>query len=352
MTLLRTAAIAVQYPLHVLEQLRRHDRLMPPVMALVPMKDQSDVEFVRQDTPHRHVGEPVITLVLTPAGGVGLGPIALAVDLLGRAPQALDLTRFYDLYPPEEVDLPGIPPGHLEKQHPVYQRMRGMFGLVDYSEKLVRRGRAGYYGLITYLDEKIGRLLDVLEETGQADNTLVVYCSDHGDMNGEHGMWRKSNFYDASSRVPLQIAWKGVLPAGTRREEVVSLVDLIATVVEAAGATTDDASLDGDSLLGLMKGTKTEWKNEAFSEYLAHGVARPMAMLRRGRYKLNYSLGDPPELYDMEADPNEFRDLALDPTYQEVASELQERLLARWNPEQLEQQVLRSQRERETVSER
>jgi len=60
-------------------------------MALVPMKDQSDVEFVRQDTPHRHVGEPVITLVLTPAGGVGLGPIALAVDLLGRAPQALDL---------------------------------------------------------------------------------------------------------------------------------------------------------------------------------------------------------------------------------------------------------------------
>ena len=122
--------------------------------------------------------------------------------------------------------------------------------------------------------------------------------------------------------------------------------DQLATVVEAAGATTDDASLDGDSLLGLMKGTKTEWKNEAFSEYLAHGVARPMAMLRRGRYKLNYSLGDPPELYDMEADPNEFFDLALDPTYQEVARELQERLLARWNPEQLEQQVLRSQRER------
>lgn len=273
-------------------------------------------------------------------------PWALNVSFIAPHFPLVAPPRFYDLYPPEEVDLPGIPPGHLEKQHPVYQRMRGMFGLVDYSEKLVRRGRAGYYGLITYLDEKIGRLLDVLEETGQADNTLVVYCSDHGDMNGEHGMWRKSNFYDASSRVPLQIAWKGVLPAGTRREEVVSLVDLIATVVEAAGATTDDASLDGDSLLGLMKGTKTEWKNEAFSEYLAHGVARPMAMLRRGRYKLNYSLGDPPELYDMEADPNEFFDLALDPTYQEVARELQERLLARWNPEQLEQQVLRSQRER------
>ena len=207
----------------------------------------------------------------------------------------------------------------------------------------MRRGRAGYYGLITYLDEKIGRLLDVLEETGQADNTLIVYCSDHGDMNGEHGMWRKSNFYDASSRVPLQIAWKGVLPAGTRHAEVVSLVDLIATVVEAAGAT-GEAELDGDNLLGLMKGTDPDWKDEAFSEYLAHGVARPMAMLRRGRYKFNYSLGDPPELYDMEADPGEFHDLAADPAYKEVVSELQERLLSRWNPQQLEQQVLQSQR--------
>ena len=71
-----------------------------------------------------------------------------------------------------------------------------------------------------------------------------------------------------------------------------------------------------------------------------------MAMLRRGRYKFNYSLGDPPELFDMEADPNEFRNLAGDPAYAQVAGELQERLLSRWNPEQLEQQVLQSQRER------
>ena len=148
-------------------------------------------------------------------------------------------------------------------------------------EELVRRGRAGYYGLITYLDEKIGRLIETLEETGQLDNTVIVHTSDHGEMNGEHGMWRKSNFYEASARVPLQIVWPGHLPAGCWVDEVVSLVDLIATVVEIAGATPI-TPLDGDSLLPLMRGEVEDWKDEAFSEYLAHGVARPVAMLGGG----------------------------------------------------------------------
>ena len=81
-----------------------------------------------------------------------------------------------------------------------------MFGCLDFPEELVRRARAGYYGLITYLDEKIGRLLQTLRETNQEENTIVIYCSDHGEMNGEHGMWRKSSFYEASVRVPLQLS--------------------------------------------------------------------------------------------------------------------------------------------------
>ena len=253
--------------------------------------------------------------------------------------------RFWDLYPPESVDLPEIPPGHLENLHPVYRRMRRAFGCADYPEELVRRGRAGYYALITYLDEKIGRLLDALEESGQADNTLVVHFSDHGDMNGEHGMWRKSNFYDASARVPLQIAWPGRLPAGERVKETVSLVDMVATFLEAGGAEPT-APLDGDSLLGLMRGEDEDWKDEAFSEYLAHGVTGPMAMLRRGRYKLNHSLGDPPELYDMEADPGEFNDLASDPAHADTVADLTKRLLEKWDPAALDETVRQSQRER------
>ena len=208
-------------------------------------------------------------------------PWALNVSFIAPHFPLVVPQRFWDMYPLDEIDLPEIPEGHLENQHPVFKRMRSMFGCVDFPEELVRRGRAGYYGLITYLDEKIGRLIETLEETGQLDNTVIVHTSDHGEMNGEHGMWRKSNFYEASARVPLQIVWPGHLPAGCWVDEVVSLVDLIATVVEIAGATPI-TPLDGDSLLPLMRGEAEDWKDEAFSEYLAHGVARPVAMLRRG----------------------------------------------------------------------
>lgn len=256
--------------------------------------------------------------------------------------------EYWDRYPPEAVDLPRNRPGSLEEQHPVYQRMRGMFGLIDFPEEQVRRARAGYYGLITYLDDKIGRLLQVLEETGQRENTLVIYISDHGEMAGEYGMWRKSNFREFSARIPVLMSWPGRLPEGRRVTEVVSLVDVVAGMLEEAGAPMD-ASLDGDSLMPLARGDEgavQTWKDEAFSEYLAHGVTGPMAMLRRGRYKLIYSIGDPPELFDLASDPNELRDLASDPDYRQIRDDLSERLLSRWDPVALDERVRRSQKER------
>ena len=220
-----------------------------------------------------------------------------------------------------------------------------MFGCVDFSEELVRRGRAGYYGLITYLDEKIGNLLKTLEETKQLENTVIIYTSDHGEMNGEHGMWRKSNFYEASARVPLQIVLPNKVSAGKRINEVVSLVDLTATLVDMADAPPL-SPLDGDSLLPLIQGNANDWKDCAFSEYLAHGVQRPMAMLRKGHYKFNYSLGDAPELYNIAEDPGEFRNLANDEAYQAICRELEAQLLANWDPVEIEKQVRASQKAR------
>ena len=253
--------------------------------------------------------------------------------------------KYWDLYPLEEIDLPRIPPNHLQNLHPVYQRMRRMFGMIDFPEEQTRRARAGYYGLISYLDDKIGRLLEVLEETGQRENTVVIYTSDHGEMAGEHGMWRKSNFYEQSSRIPMVISWPGQLPRGHRIAEVVSLVDLVATMIDLTGASCI-SPLDGDSLFSLAKGEERNWKDEGFCEYLAHGVARPMAMLRRGRFKLNYSLGDPPELYDLQADPGEFEDLGRSAAHSGIREELREHLLSHWDPADLERRVRRSQEER------
>ncbi|MBX3053805.1 MAG: sulfatase-like hydrolase/transferase [Caldilineaceae bacterium] len=277
-------------------------------------------------------------------------PWALNVSFIAPHFPLIVPQPYWDMYPEEAVDLPHIPPGHLENQHPVYKRMRQMFGLADFPEADLRRARVGYYGLITYLDDKIGRLIETLEQTGQMENTVIIYVSDHGEMAGAHGMWRKSNFYEESARIPMVISWPQKLAQGRRVTQVVSLVDLVATVLDLADAPAV-APLDGESLLPLAQAgdaadALAEWKDEAFSEYLAHGVARPMAMLRRGRYKLNYSLDDPVELYDLEEDPNEFHNLGNDPAYEGIREPMRSQLLSHWNPVELEQRIRQSQTER------
>jgi choline-sulfatase len=138
---------------------------------------------------------------------MNVGYIAPHVPLI--APQ-----RFWDVYDTETIDLPVIPPGHLAALPPAMHRMRAAFGLADFTDDEVRRARHGYYALCTYLDEQVGILLGALEATGQLQDTVVIYTSDHGEMAGEHGMWRKSNFYEQSVRVPLIMSWPGALPSG------------------------------------------------------------------------------------------------------------------------------------------
>ena len=200
---------------------------------------------------------------------------------------------------------------------------------------------------VTSLDERLGRLLDALDETGLRERTAVVYTSDHGELLGEHGMWYKSSFYEQSVRIPLIISWPGNLPR-RRVKEVVSLVDLTATIVELAGAPRLDW-MDGDSLLSLAKGESRGWKNEAISEYYASGVTRPMGMIRRGRFKLNHSLGDRTELYDLQDDPGEFNDLGEQSAYEGIRETLAARLLSQLNPTRLDGQVRQSQSERRLI---
>ena len=166
------------------------------------------------------------------------------------------------------------------------------FNFNGYTEDEVRTARAAYYGLITYMDDKIGRLLDALEDTGMSDNTVVIHTSDHGESLGEHGLWRKMNFYEQSARVPLQISWPGVIEGGQRFSGAVSLVDATATILDMASVDQTSQSfmnLDGTSLLPQMTGSANHERDEAFSEHLAHGTDRPRAMLRQGRWKLSYT---------------------------------------------------------------
>ncbi|MCE2457946.1 MAG: sulfatase-like hydrolase/transferase [Dehalococcoidia bacterium] len=260
---------------------------------------------------------------------------------------------YFSLYWPEYADLPNNPPGHLDNLPAAANRLMQAFNFSGYTEDEVRTARAAYYGLITYLDDKIGRLLDALEDAGMSDNTVVIHTSDHGESLGEHGLWRKMNFYEQSARVPLQISWPSVIDGGQRFTGAVSLVDATATILDIASADQASQSvmnLDGTSLLPQMTGATVGQRDEAFSEHLAHGTDRPRAMLRQGRWKLCYShhAATPDlELYNLETDPGEFVNLANDGTHSAVQQRLTNRILDIWGDAgDLDRRIKDSQRSR------
>jgi choline-sulfatase len=277
-------------------------------------------------------------------------PWALCVGLITPHFPLIVREKYWNQYYPRHADLPNIPEGHLDGQHPQHKRLREFFALEDTTEEQVRRGRAAYYGLVTFADERIGQVLDALERNGLDDNTVVVYISDHGEMMGEHGLWWKCSFYEGSSRVPFVLSWPKRFAAG-RRKTVTSLVDLTRTVIDLAGCPSNDRDLDGRSLVGILDGSAPDDEGFALSEYHAHGTDRATLMVRRGRYKLNYYHGEPVELYDLEADPDEFHDLAADPAYVRIRDELFGLIQQRWNPTSLDQTIRDSQRQLRTVIE-
>ena len=215
-------------------------------------------------------------------------------------------------------------------------------------DDVVRAAREVYFALITEFDEYAGRILDTLEQTGLADNTIVFYFSDHGEMAGEHGMWAKVTLLEASARVPLAVSWKGRLPAGRRVATPVSLVDLYPTFLDVAGvALPEPLYLHGHSLMPLLEGRHKDFAGgEVFCEFEGEGWNHPRAFLRSGPYKYVHNHTADERLYDLEADPYEMADLSARPEMGRTLSRLRRRLLGQWDPEWVERQVRLAQERR------
>ena len=276
-------------------------------------------------------------------------PWALCVSFLAPHFPLVVPEPYFSMYYPDNVDMPVIPPGHVEAQHPAHERGRLAYDLYDYTDEQIRRCRAAYYGLVTHLDERIGRLLDALADGGLRDDTVVLYTADHGEFIGEHGLWWKNDFYEHSARVPLIAAWPGKIAAGQRFGGAVSLLDVARTLVDLGGAE-HSGDLDGDSLLPVLRDPAgAPWKDEAYCEYYGHSTNRAQRMLRAGRWKLNYYHREPVELYDLESDPDELENLADRPEYAAVQEALTRRVLAGWDPDAVEAEVRRSHRNRQII---
>ncbi len=205
------------------------------------------------------------------------------------------------------------------------------------TEHQLRVARAAYYAMIEHMDNDIGRILDTLDATGLADNTLVIYCSDHGDMMGHHHLWSKKVFYDRAAKVPFLARLPGLTSPGSACDSLCSLLDVAPTFTELTGAPEMD--VDGESMAPLLRGeTKPE-------RVVASEVADVNAgsfdwvgkMVRRGPWKLwRHQTVDgkdyPPALFNLDDDPEEKNNCAANPECAAVLDELTAALQKDWAP--------------------
>ncbi|MGI9414381.1 MAG: sulfatase-like hydrolase/transferase [Hyphomicrobiales bacterium] len=247
--------------------------------------------------------------------------------------------EFFALYPADAVDPPRDPDG--AGRHPVLDALRAFYCYGDFfSEDKARIARAAYYGLVSFLDHNVGQVLDALEHSGLAGDTLVVYTSDHGELLGNHGLWTKQTMHEESAGVPLILAGPGVA-AGNVRDDPVSLIDLYPTIVEAAGV----GATPGDPEHGVSLMTAGEARS-VLSEFHDGGSTTGFFMIRWAKWKYVHYVGAPPQLFDLSADPHELADLAARPDAADILAEGERRLRAMLDPEDVNARAFAAQADR------
>lgn len=275
-------------------------------------------------------------------------PFCLVVGFISPHPPFVSPRDDFNYYL-DRVTLPVVPEGYFEGLHPAMKLWRRNRGVEDLTEDEIRRARAGYYGLVTHLDRQVGKVLEALEQSNLAQDTVVIYASDHGEMAGEHGMWWKSNFYEGSVSVPLIVSWSGQFASGERLCHIVNLADIAPTILGIAGVGQLPDTV-GSSLVPLLRGEQVEWSNETFSEHALYKGVPTIRMMRRGPWKLVHYEGYRPQLFNLEKDPEEFHDLGDNPHYEGIRQELTQCALTGWSASHIEETLARRTRARSVLT--
>ena len=211
----------------------------------------------------------------------------------------------------------------------------------------IRRSRRAYFANISYIDDKVGEILDVLEQTRQ--DAAILFVSDHGDMLGERGLWFKMSMFEGSSRVPLMISAPNIKPGLV--EAPTSTIDVCPTLADLAGVSLDEIApwTEGESLVGVANNEKT--RGPVAIEYAAEASYAPVVALRDGDYKYVRCALDPDLLFNLADDPHELHNLVDDPAHTKALSALQAMADNRWDLERFDEEVRRSQARRWVVYE-
>ena len=277
-------------------------------------------------------------------------PFFLTVSFTSPHSPFVISNEYWDLYNHDDIELPTVAEIPLdEKDHLSrnlhYCQARHLYTVTDEHR---RNARHAYYGMVSYIDDKVGSLISALDRTGLRDNTLVVFTSDHGEMMGERGMWFKQHFFEWAAHVPL-IASMPQQYTPARVSQNVSLIDLMPTFLDAASETGFDDyidSIDGQSLLPAMQGDTSSLTDTVISEFAADGSTGPSRMVKKGNWKYMALEGVDTLLYNLEDDPDELNNLAGQGDSEKMEAELSTIAFNQWDLKYWYEVIAQNQQQR------
>ena len=280
------------------------------------------------------------------ARGADARPWCLTVSFTHPHDPYVARRRYWDLYegapeldPPEAIPYDAMDP-HSQRLMDACDWRR-----FDITDDQIRRARRGYFSNISYIDDKIGEIMAVLDATRQND-TIILFLSDHGDMLGDRGLWFKMNFFEGSARVPLMISAPGMAPG--RVDRPASTLDVLPTLCDLAGLDMSGIAPWTDGVSLADGGAE---RPPVAMEYAAEGSIAPLVALRDGRWKYIACVADPEQLFDLKADPAERRNLAPDPAHADCLARLRAMAKVRWDLAAYDAEVRQSQARRWIVYE-
>ncbi|KAK0507033.1 hypothetical protein JMJ35_010491 [Cladonia borealis] len=278
-------------------------------------------------------------------------PFCLTVSLTHPHDPYTIHNEYWDRY--EGVDIP-MPEVNIptEEQDAHSRRLLKVCGLLDEDipDEAIKRARRAYFGAMSYVDDNVGKLLQVLKDCGMDDNTIVIFSADHGDMLGERGLWYKMSFHEGSARVPLMIFDPRQIAPNVIHKNV-SNIDILPTLVDLVNGSLDiRLPMDGNSLVPYLNGRAKGLPNydTVYGEYCGEGTVAPLMMIRSGDWKLVVCPADPPQFFNVKCDPHELHNLATssDSAVQETFQHFLIMAKHRWNFDAIHNEVLKSQRTR------
>ena len=263
--------------------------------------------------------------------------------------------KYWDLYEDCDHLMPEIGAFDYAQQDPHSQRLfrANDYQKFDIPEADIKRSRRAYFANISYLDDKVGELMNALRAMRMEKDTVILFCSDHGDMLGERGLWFKMSFFEGSARVPLMLHIPKTDPSSVTTP--VSTIDILPTLAALTGIDLDEIMpwTDGKNLVPLITSKQSAAPATTgvpvFMEYAAEGSIAPLVGVREGQYKFIHCELDPPQLFDLASDPFELSNLAPLPEHAGTLAHFQDRVKTRWDLAKFDAEVRESQARRHIV---